>query len=122
MQFQMRASAARCSKNSLGSCKHLFLHQSLQAAATTTVPLLPVFGVLGFLKIEIERELQRNFQTDFIRHMLEQQGAAQRKERSSAPTQGWLCLAAFIRGKESGPGRKGGLVEFSMSRSGDLFF
>lgn len=112
MKFQMHASAARCSKNSLGSCKHLFLHQSLRAAATTTVPLFPVFEVLGFLKIEIERELQRNFQADFIRRVLEQQGAAQRKERSSEQTQGWLCLAALIRWKQVGLGGKGGLWNF----------
>lgn len=58
MKFQICASAARCSKSSPGSCKHLFLHQSLQAPATTTVLLFPVVGVLGFLKTEIERELQ----------------------------------------------------------------
>lgn len=76
--------------------------------------MLLVFGVLGYPKIEIKRNHQRNFQVHFTKLMLKDKGGST-EDRKVLRTSGgggcWLCLAAFIRWGPSRLAHRGRLLK-----------
>ena len=52
-------------------------------------------GILGFPKLEIERKLQGNFQTDFIKLILEDKGSSTEESKVLGIDWGWRVLAVL---------------------------
>ena len=84
-------------------------------------PLVTGIGILGFPKIEVERVNPREISRQVLLSLCSStREAAQKKDGSSEPAGGWLCLAAFISSGQSRVApksrlfEKGRLVEFSM--------
>lgn len=68
-------------------------------------------GVVGFLEIKIKKKPQKNFQTDFIKLILEHRKAAQKKGKVLQVVRGLLCLAAFISWGQESLGEKAGFLK-----------